>query len=58
MARASGETRGFGGNKKVPAGEAVDVKTSTGQRWLAVFADKPGGEAFAPTQAEGVWLLR
>jgi hypothetical protein len=44
--------------QKLPAGEAVDLKTTTGTRWLAVFTDKPAGESFSPRQGENTWLLR
>jgi hypothetical protein len=44
--------------KKVPAGEAVDVEASTGQRWVAVFTDRPAGESFVTTQVAENWLLR
>ena len=44
--------------QKVPAGEAVDVQTNSGQSWVAVFMERPGGEIFKPSQAKETWLLR
>jgi hypothetical protein len=43
--------------QKVAPGEAVDLQTSAGQRWIAVFADKPAGDTFV-SKADAVWLLR
>jgi hypothetical protein len=45
-------------SRKVPAGEAVDVKSSIGQRWVAVFAEKPAGDTFTAEKVEATWLLR
>ena len=44
--------------QKVPPGEAIDVQTVSGQSWIAVFADKPAGEAFKPSKATETWSLR
>jgi hypothetical protein len=44
--------------QKIPPGEAVDLQTTSGQRWIAVFTDNPAGETFQPTQATETWLLR
>lgn len=44
--------------QKVSAGEAIDVEVSAGQRWIAVFTDKPAGESKTMTAGEKVWLLR
>jgi hypothetical protein len=44
--------------KKVPAGEAVDLKTVTGERWVAVFLTEPYRVKFVVTQPEVVWLVR
>jgi hypothetical protein len=45
-------------HRKVPAGEAVDVETTAGKRWVAVFADNPAGEAHVAATADAPWLLR
>jgi hypothetical protein len=44
--------------RKVAPGEAVDVQATPGQRWIAVFADRPAGDSFAVPGADAVWLLR
>jgi hypothetical protein len=44
--------------KKVPAGEAIDVETTPGQRWVAVFADNPAGQTYMATPDKTTWLLR
>jgi hypothetical protein len=44
--------------KKLPAGEAADVKTVTGERWVAVFLSAPYRVKYVVVQPEGVWLLR
>jgi hypothetical protein len=55
-------TEGEGGKltfvRKVPAGEAVDLDTSSGCRWIAVFSDKPAGTAFTVGKPGEVVLLR
>jgi hypothetical protein len=45
-------------HRKIPAGEAVDVETTTGKRWVAVFADNPAGETHVATAGGTAWLLR
>jgi hypothetical protein len=44
--------------QRLPAGELIDVDVQVGQRWVAVFTDKPAGETFTPHQAASTWLLR
>jgi hypothetical protein len=44
--------------QKLPPGEAVDLKTSAGQQWLAVFPENPAGETFTADKAGAIWLLR
>jgi hypothetical protein len=44
--------------QKVATGEAVDVKTVTSRRLIALFADKPAGESFEAGTSSTVWLLR
>ncbi len=44
--------------QKIPPGEAVDLQTTNGQRWIAVFTGKPGGDTFTPSKATETWLLR
>jgi hypothetical protein len=44
-------------SRKVPAGEAVDVETTAGKRWVAVFAERPAGEAHLAA-GDKPWLLR
>jgi hypothetical protein len=44
--------------KKVPPGEAIDVETTPGQRWIAIFADNPVGETFVTATDKTTWLLR
>jgi hypothetical protein len=44
--------------KKVPPGEAIDVETTPGQRWVAVFADNPAGQTYVATPDKTTWLLR
>jgi hypothetical protein len=44
-------------NRKIPAGEAVDVETTAGKRWVAVFADNPAGETHVAA-SNTPWLLR
>jgi hypothetical protein len=45
-------------SRKVPAGEAVDVETAAGQRWVAIFAERPAGESHVADAAGAPWLLR
>ena len=45
-------------DRKVPAGEAVDVETATGKRWVAIFADNPSGETRVASDSSAPWLLR
>jgi hypothetical protein len=44
-------------SRKVPAGEAVDVETTTGKRWVAVFVEHPASETYTVTGSTP-WLLR
>jgi Glycine zipper len=44
--------------RKVPAGEAVDVETPIGQRWVAIFADNPASENYVAAPDKTIWLLR
>jgi hypothetical protein len=44
--------------KKLPAGEADDLKTTVGQRWVAVFTSEPYHVKFVVSQPEVIWLLR
>jgi hypothetical protein len=44
--------------RKVPAGEAVDVEATVGQRLVAVFTDNPGSMSFVPSGKDTTWLLR
>lgn len=47
--------------QKVPAGSAVDVKTTTNKQLVAIFADKPAGQWYSvwpAPQPDAVWLLR
>jgi hypothetical protein len=44
--------------RELPHGEAFDQTVPAGQRWIALFADKRAGEAFAVPQADATWLLR
>jgi hypothetical protein len=43
---------------KVPAGEAVDLQTVSGQRVIAVFADNQAAESFVVKPGADSWLLR
>jgi hypothetical protein len=45
-------------HRKVPAGEAVDVDTAAGKRWVAVFAENPSGETCIVAANHSPWLLR
>jgi len=45
-------------HRKIPAGEAVDVETATGKRWVAVFAENPSGETCVVAANNAPWLLR
>jgi hypothetical protein len=55
-------TEGEGGKltfvRKVPAGEAVDLESAAGTRWIAVFSDKPAGTMFTVGKPGDVVLLR
>jgi hypothetical protein len=48
--------------QKIPAGEAVDVKLTSGRQYVAVFIDMPDAaptlESYTPESAGKVWLLR
>ena len=44
--------------QKLPEGEAVDVQTVKGQRWIAIFSEKPAGDSYTVSQADAIWLLR
>jgi hypothetical protein len=44
--------------QKLPAGEAVDVKTIATRRLIALFPDKAVGESFEATTSATIWLLR
>jgi hypothetical protein len=45
--------------QKVPEGEAVDVETTAGKRWVAVFAaEPPSGETWVAAPDKATWLLR
>jgi hypothetical protein len=43
---------------KVPAGEAVDLQSTSAQRWIAVFTDNPAAESFVVKEGNATWLLR
>jgi hypothetical protein len=43
--------------RKVPAGEAVDLTTTTGKRWVAIFTDNPASETYV-VSGNSPWLLR
>jgi hypothetical protein len=47
-------------DQPLPAGEAVDLKTTVGQRWAAVFPSGKDTEVstFVAGKPEAVWLLR
>jgi hypothetical protein len=55
-------TEGEGGKltfvRRVPTGEAVDLESTAGARWIAVFSDKPAGTAFSVGKPGEVVLLR
>jgi hypothetical protein len=42
----------------VAAGDAIDVETTTGTRWAAVFSERPHSQSFQVTAEQGIWLLR
>jgi hypothetical protein len=44
--------------RKVPAGEAVDVETTARQRWVAIFAENPSSENYVAAPDKTTWLLR
>jgi hypothetical protein len=45
--------------RKLSHGDAADLDTSEGVRWVAVFAgDAPGSEEFTATAADKKWILR
>jgi hypothetical protein len=44
--------------KKVPAGDAVDLKTRQEVRWLAVFTTEPYRVKYVVAQPDAVWLVR
>ena len=44
--------------KKLPAGEATDLKSVAGERWVAVFMSEPYRVKFVVWQPEATWLLR
>jgi hypothetical protein len=44
-------------SQKVPYGEAVDVETTTGKRWVAIFIMNPASETHVVTDSVP-WLLR
>lgn len=44
--------------QKVAHGEAVDLETVTGQRWVVVFVEQPHHESRVIKQENEVWLLR
>ncbi len=44
--------------RKLPAGEAADVQTVLGTRWLAVFLSEPYRVKYVVSQYDAVWLLR
>jgi hypothetical protein len=44
--------------RKVPAGEAVDLQSAPGVRWVAVSTVQPDGQTFNPRRAGEIWLLR
>jgi hypothetical protein len=43
---------------KLPPGEAVDLPTSLGARWVGVFTQAPYRAHFTPSQTTRTWLLR
>jgi hypothetical protein len=43
---------------KLPHGEGVDLDAVPGQRWVAVFSDKPGSLSFTVTPGKPSWVLR
>jgi hypothetical protein len=55
---SEGENGKLNFHRKVPAGEAVDVETTAGKRWVAVFAENPAGETHVAATADAPWLLR
>ncbi|MFO0842132.1 MAG: hypothetical protein U0797_06985 [Gemmataceae bacterium] len=45
--------------RKLSHGDAADLDTAEGQRWVAVFAgEAPGSEEFTATAADKKWILR
>jgi hypothetical protein len=45
--------------RKLSHGDAADLDTSEGQRWVAVFAgEAPGSEEYTATAADKKWILR
>jgi hypothetical protein len=55
---SEGENGKLNFHRKMPAGEAVDVETTAGKRWVAVFAENPAGETHVAATADAPWLLR
>jgi hypothetical protein len=44
--------------QKVPAGEAVDIKTAPARRLIAIFSDNTAGESLDTSATTTTWLLR
>jgi hypothetical protein len=44
--------------QKLPHGEAIDLETTKGQRWVAVFLSDPYRESFTVTGEKATWLIR
>src|SRR4051812_6889519 len=45
--------------RRVPTGEAVDLDTAEGVRWVAVFAGEvPGSEQVTASARDPKWILR
>lgn len=45
--------------RKLSHGDAADLDTAEGVRWVAVFAgDTPGSEEFTASAADKKWILR
>ena len=44
--------------QKLTEGNATDVQTIKGRRWIAIFSEKPAGESYTVSQSDAIWLLR